>query len=107
LFAPESRAEITGLLATVADEALPAVAGITARRGQRAVALELTLLPPTGRPQFSGLLVPLTAIRAPRRPALLTGLTVTSWRHLHPPRPPRALRKISVAPGVVLYEGLR
>lgn len=107
LFAPESRSAIANLLAIVADEALPAVAGIAARRGRRMVALELTLLPPIGHmapaPGLGGLLVSLT----PGRPALLGDLAVTSWRHLHPPPAPRILRKVSVAAGVVLYEGVR
>lgn len=108
LFAPESRSAIADLLAIVADEALPAVAGIAARRGRRTVALELTLLPPIGHgpmasaPGLSGLLVLLT----PGRPALLDDLALTSWRHLHPPPAPRILRKVSVAAGVVLYEGV-
>lgn len=109
LFAPESRSAIANLLAIVANETLPAVAGVAARRGRRMVALELTLLPRIGRrhmasaPGLSGLLVSLT----PGRPALLGDLSLTSWRHLHPPPAPRILRKVNVAAGVVLYEGAR
>lgn len=110
LFAPRSRSGIADLLAVVTEEALPTVAGIAARAGRRRVALELTLLPPIG-PQapagdLSGLMVPLTV---QRNAPTLTALILISWRHLHPPPgplPPRALRKISIAPGVMLYEGL-
>lgn len=109
LFAPDSRAALADLLAIVAEEALPAVAGVAARAGRRTVALELTLLPPLGpratAGSLSGLMVPFTA---PRPAAALAALALTSWRHLHPPPgplPPRALRKVGIASGVTLYEG--
>jgi hypothetical protein len=108
LFVPASRSAVLDLLTIAADEALPTVAGIAARRGRCTVAVELLVLPPLpAQEDLSGLMAPLT----PGRAAALTGLTLTSWRHLHSPPPPpsvpRTLRKRAVAPGMVLYEGLR
>lgn len=106
LFASESRAAATALLAIAACEALATVAGITGYQGRRPVPLELLVLPPiapaAGNPAttLGGLLAPLAAVQSP-----LGDLTLTSWRHLRPLPPPRALRKVAVAPGLMLYEG--
>lgn len=106
LFTSRSRLAVTDLLAIVDDEAMPTVAGIAARQGRRAVALELLLLPPNPpgtAKDLAGLLVPLTAGPV----VALRSLALVSWRHLHPALPSRALRKIVVAPGIVLYEARR
>jgi hypothetical protein len=109
LFAGDSRAEIEDVITCVAEEALPAIAGVTAstETGGRAH-LELLLLPFTTRvhvpTSLTGLLVPFEddATR-------LSDLTLTSWRYLHPPERlmPRALRKLAIARGLMVYEGLR
>ena len=40
---------------------------------------------------------------------MLSDLRVTSWRYLHQPEKivPRALRKLAIARGFMVYEGLR
>ena len=43
-------------------------------------------------------------------PGTLTQFSLTSWRHLEPeisPRGPRILRKMEIARGFMVYEGLR
>lgn len=109
LFSPASRATVAGLIAITTTEKLATVAGVSAACEAGTAALELLLLPAAGKVMtapatatLDGLLAPLAA-----QQATLRALTVTSWRHLHPPQPPRALRKVAVAPGVVLYEGRR
>jgi hypothetical protein len=109
LFEPGCRAEIEEIVAVVAEETLPAIAGLTAalRRGG-ALHLELLLLPFITRAHapasLTGLLTPFEASHD------LTGdLGLTSWRYLHPPERivPRALRKLALARGLMVYEGLR
>ena len=110
LFAPGSRREIEEIVTVVSEELLVAVAGIHAfnEYGSRAQ-MELLLLPfqvrahtPTS---LTGLLAPLTEIRGK-----LGYFGLTSYRYLaHPPQRfrPRLLRKLQVARGLMLYEGLR
>lgn len=109
LFTGASRGEIEDIITCVAEETLPAVAGVTATTETGAKAhLELLLLPFTARihtpASLTGLLVPFEddATR-------LHDLTVTSWRYLHPPERlvPRTLRKLAIARGLMVYEGLR
>lgn len=110
LFAPASRADIADILGVVADELLVAVAGVTgtADDGTR-VHMELLLLPFDSRAfaplSLTGLLVPLL----PGHRAV-GELSLTSFRYLaHPPQrfKPRALRKLALARGLMVYEGLR
>ena len=109
LFTGTSRSEIEDIITCVAEETLPAIAGVTATTETGAKAhLELLLLPFTARvhepASLTGLLVPFedeaTSVR---------DLVLTSWRYLHPPERfvPRALRKLAIARGFVVYEGLR
>ncbi|WGR91558.1 PAS domain-containing protein [Bradyrhizobium sp. ISRA443] len=109
LFARESRGEIEEIITCVAEETLPAIAGITATTGTRTRAhLELLLLPFSARvhrpASLTGLLAPFED-----NTTTLHDLVLTSWRYLHPPERlvPRALRKLAIARGMMVYEGLR
>jgi hypothetical protein len=110
LFAPEGRRAIEDIISVVAEEMLGAVAGITATSENGTAAhLELLLLPFNARAHtplsLTGLLAPFES-----QPGLLRDFKVTSWRYIgHPPQRfvPRALRKLAVARGFMVYEGLR
>jgi hypothetical protein len=109
LFDGQSRREIEDIITYVVEETLPAIAGITATAddGTR-VHLELLLLPFSDRAHAP---VSLTGLLAPfeTTSATLGAFELTSWRYLHPPEKlvPRALRKLAVARGFMVYEGLR
>jgi hypothetical protein len=110
LFKPDCRREIEEIVGVVAEEMLGAVAGITAttQDGSRAH-LELLLLPFNNRAHTP---ISLTGLLAPfeNEPSLLRDFELTSWRYLgHPPQRlvPRALRKLAIARGFMVYEGLR
>jgi hypothetical protein len=109
LFAAGSRREIEEITAIVADETLGAIAGLTAQRedGSKAY-LELLLLPFNARPHTP---VSVTGVLAPfdDECGALGPLTVMSWRYLHQPEKllPRAIRKLQIARGLMVYEGLR
>jgi hypothetical protein len=110
LFAPDGRREIEDIIAVVAEEMLAAVAGLTATSQDGSPAhLELLLLPFNTRAHtpisLTGLLAPFGDIHT-----LLSDFKLTSWRYLaHPPRRfiPRTLRKLAIARGFMVYEGLR
>jgi hypothetical protein len=110
LFAAASRHEIEEITAVVADEMLPAITGLTATSPRGAIThLELLLLPFNNRAHAP---ISLTGMLAPFEtgPDLLGELTLTSWRYIHPPVKkilPRALRKLAMARGFIVYEGLR
>jgi hypothetical protein len=109
LFAPDTRREIEDIIAVVSEEMLAAVAGITATAQDGATAhLELLLLPFTPRAHapltLTGLLAPFESEHS-----LLRDFKLTSYRYLgHQPQKlvPRALRKLAVARGFMVYEGL-
>jgi hypothetical protein len=110
LFDPKGRREIETIIAVVAEESLAAVAGITAiaQDGSRAH-LELLLLPFNPRAHTP---LSLTGSLAPfgPQPRLSSELEMTSWRYLGHPKEnllPRALRKLAIARGLMVYEGLR
>ena len=109
LFAADGRREIEDVISYVAEEMLPVIAGITAtsEAGQLAH-LELLLLPFNHRAHAP---VSLTGSLAPFEGDLgtLSDFRLTSWRYLHPPEKlvPRALRKLAIARGFMVYEGLR
>jgi hypothetical protein len=109
LFATDGRREIEEIIAVVAEEMLAAVAGITATRQDGSPAhLELLLLPFNTRAHEP---ISLTGLLAPFETghALLRDFKLTSWRYIgHPPQKlvPRALRKLAVARGFMVYEGL-
>jgi hypothetical protein len=109
LFTTESRREIEDIITYVAEEMLPAIAGITATAvdGSRAN-LELLLLPFNNRAHAP---ISLTGLLAPFESDLTTlhDFKLTSWRYLHRQEKlvPRALRKLAIARGFMVYEGLR
>ena len=109
LFGGNSRREIEDVITCVAEEMLAAVAGITAttESGSRAH-LELLLLPFHARAHSP---ISLTGSLAPFEsdPGPLRDFELTSWRYLHQPEKlvPRALRKLAIARGFMVYEGLR
>jgi hypothetical protein len=109
LFAPDSRREIEDIISYVAEEMLAAIAGITATAEDGTTAhLELLLLPFNNRAHAP---ISLTGLLAPFESDLgtITDFKVTSWRYLHRPQKfvPRALRKLALARGLMVYEGLR
>jgi hypothetical protein len=109
LFTEASRGEIEEITTIVADETLGAIAGLTALRVDGSKAhLELLLLPFNARPHTP---VSVTGVLAPfdDECGALGAFTVTSWRYLHQPEKllPRAIRKLQVARGLMVYEGLR
>jgi hypothetical protein len=110
LFETDARREIEEIIAVVADEMLAAVAGITATSGDGAPThLELLLLPFNTRAHAP---ISLTGLLAPfeNNHDVLSDFKLTSWRYLgHPPQRfvPRALRKLRIARGFMVYEGLR
>jgi hypothetical protein len=88
---------------------LAAVAGITATSEDGRIAhLELLLLPFSNRAHAP---VSMTGLLAPFEDNLgaLRDFKLTSWRYLHRPEKlvPRALRKLAIARGFMVYEGLR
>jgi hypothetical protein len=109
LFAAESRGEIEDVIGYVAEETLAAVAGITATSDNGMIAhLELLLLPFNTRAHTP---ISLTGLLAPFESNVTTlrDFRLTSWRYLHHQEKlvPRALRKLAIARGFMVYEGLR
>ena len=109
LFAEDSRREIEDIITYVAEEMLPAIAGVTAASDDGKTAhLELLLLPFNNRAHAP---ISLTGLLAPFEDDLgtISDFKVTSWRYLHTPQKfvPRALRKLAIARGFMVYEGLR
>jgi hypothetical protein len=109
LFTSEARGEIESMIAIVAEETLPAIAGVTATCASGKTAhLELLLLPFSARAHAP---VSLTGVLAPFENDLdrLENFGLTSYRYLHRQEKllPRAIRKLQVARGFVVYEGLR
>jgi len=110
LFDADSRVEIEEIIASVADETLPAIAGLTATTARGTPAhLELLLLPFNSRAHapisLTGLLAPFDTIDG-----ILGELALVSWRYIHPQQQslvPRVLRKLQIARGFMVYEGLR
>jgi len=108
LFAADGRREIEDIVTVVAEEMLAAVAGISATAEDGSVAhLELLLLPFNTRAHAP---ISLTGVMAPFEgdAALLRDFRLTSYRYLHRPKKfvPRALRKLAMARGFMVYEGL-
>jgi hypothetical protein len=110
LFYPECRREIEDIITVVSEEMLPAIAGITAISETGSPAhLELLLLPFNHRTHAP---LSLTGLLAPFEDGYgaLRDFKLTSWRYLDHPLPrlvPRALRKLKIARGLMVYEGLR
>ena len=110
LFAADARREIEEIVAVVSEEMLGAVAGITATSEDGSPAhLELLLLPFNARAHTP---ISLTGLLAPFESGCgkLRDFKLTTWRFLaHPPQRlvPRALRKLAIARGFMVYEDLR
>ncbi|QHO76028.1 PAS domain-containing protein [Bradyrhizobium sp. CCBAU 051011] len=109
LFTPDSRREIEDIITYVAEDMLAAIAGITATSEDGTTAhLELLLLPFNNRAHAP---ISLTGLLAPFESDLgtISDFKITSWRYLHRPEKlvPRALRKLAIARGFMVYEGLR
>jgi hypothetical protein len=109
LFDTEARQEIEEIVAAVAEETLPAIAGLTATAQDGSLThLELLLLPFITRAHTP---ISLTGLLAPFETdhGVLGKLHLTSWRYLHRPEKlfPRAIRKLAIARGFMVYEGLR
>ena len=111
LFVQEGRREIEDIITVVTEEMLAALAGITATSEDGAPAhLELLLLPFNNRAHTP---LSLTGLLAPfgNGHGRLRDFRLTSWRYLgHPPAQrlvPRTLRKLKIAQGLMVYEGLR
>jgi hypothetical protein len=110
LFEPAGRREIEEIITVVAEELLAAVAGVTATAEDgRTAHLELLLLPFNNRAHTP---LSLTGLLAPFEDghSLLRDFKLTSFRYMaHPPQRfvPRALRKLAVARGFMVYEGFR
>jgi len=109
LFTDGARREITDIITAVTEETLPAIAGLTATAQDGSLAhLELLLLPFMTRAHAP---VSLTGVLAPFESSLgtLGEFSITSHRYLHRPEKllPRAIRKLQVARGFMVYEGLR
>lgn len=110
LFEASSRNDLVEILGIVTEELQVCVAGVNAIASDGSdAALELVLLPFRSRAHaplsLTGALVPMTA-----GPLPLRELALTSWRYLEQPREPlrrRALRKLALARGLMVYEGLR
>jgi len=109
LFAEDGRRELEDIITCVAEETLAAIAGITATSEDgRPAHLELLLLPFNNRAhaplRLTGSLAPFENDLGPLR-----DFRLTSWRYLHRPEKlvPRALRKLAIARGFMVYEGLR
>jgi hypothetical protein len=108
LFSADCRHEIEEIVSVVAEDTLPAVAGLTAASPRGVTThLELLLLPFNARAHepisLTGLLAPMDAC-----PGGLGDLSVSSWRYLHRPERimPRLVRKLALARGFMVYEGL-
>lgn len=114
LWARASRRQIEDFLAIATEESLATVAGVTAfTDGLSPVYLELLLLPlaPSvlGPQSVTGSLVPLTVPAQPEASSL-HDLSLTTWRHAgHQPHTlrQRAVRRLALAKGFMVYEGLR
>ena len=110
LFTGESRRQVEDIVTFVAEEMLPAIAGVTAANQAGTPAhLELLLLPFHPRAHTP---ISLTGLLAPFGDAQLAlrDFKLTSWRYLaHPPQRlvPRALKKLAIARGLMVYEGFR
>jgi hypothetical protein len=109
LFSAGSKSEIDDIVATVAEEMLPAVAGLSARSADGSpIQLELLLLPFSPRAHaplsLTGLLVPMQAATGP-----MTDFSLSSWRYIAPRRSagPRTVQQWSATRGFTVYEGLR
>lgn len=114
LWAQASRRQVEDFLCIATEESLATVAGVTAFTDKLSpIYLELLLLPfapSVLAPQsVTGSLVPLT-VPAQLEHSSLRDLSLTTWRHAgHQPSTlrQRAVRRLALAKGFMVYEGLR
>ena len=114
LWASPSRRQIEDFLAIATEENLATVAGVTALTDKLSpVYLELLLLPFAQSvltlQSVTGSLVPLTVPEQLGHTSL-HDLSLTTWRHAgHQPQTlrQRAVRRLALAKGFMVYEGLR
>jgi hypothetical protein len=112
LFARASRRQVADFMSFAADETLANVAGVTAFSERRfAVHLELLLLPfapSVLAPQsVTGSLVAL-GIPTEAEPSALRDFSLVTWRHAgHRTLRQRAVRRLALAKGLMVYEGPR
>jgi hypothetical protein len=110
LFTAEGRREIEDIVAIVTEETRPAVVGINATAESGATAhLELLLLPFAARAHapmsLTGSLAAFDHVHE-----VLRDFRVSSFRYIEQPPQrlvPRALNKLAVARGFMVYEGIR
>lgn len=114
LWARANRRQVEDFLVIATEESLATVAGVTAFTDKLSpVYLELLLLPfaPSvlAPPSVTGSLVPLT-VPAQLEHSSLRDLSLTTWRHVgHQSQTlrQRAVRRLTLAKGFMVYEGLR
>jgi hypothetical protein len=112
LWARASRRQVEDFLAIATEENLATIAGVTAFTDKLLpVYLELLLLPFASSvlaPQsVTGSLVPLT-VPAQLEHSSLRDLSLTTWRHAgHQTLRQRTVRRLTLAKGFMVYEGLR
>lgn len=114
LWARASRGQVEDFLSIATEESLATIAGVTAFTDRLSpVHLELLLLPfapSVLAPQsVTGSLVPLT-VPTQIEHSSLHDLSLTTWRHAgHQPHTlrQRAVRRLAIARGFMVYEGLR
>lgn len=111
LFVADHRRQCEEVIGIVGDEMIAVVAGLTCRRPDGVLAqLELLLLPFAQRPHTPASMTGLLAPLGDRFLGPIGPLRLTSWRAIgRPPRgfAPRQLRKLRVARGLTVYEGIR
>jgi hypothetical protein len=109
LFARASRRQVEDFMGFAAEETLATIAGVTAFTEHRsAVNLELLLLPfaPSvlAPPSITGSLVALGVPAA--EPSPLRDFSLVTWRHMgHRTLRQRAVHRLAVAKGLMIYEG--
>jgi hypothetical protein len=112
LFARASRRQVEDFVSFAAEETLATIAGVTAfTERSSAVHLELLLLPfapSVLSPQsVTGSLVAL-GVPAESEPSALRDFSLVTWRHAgHRPLRQRAVRRLALAKGLMVYEGPR
>ena len=109
LFEAGDRRDMEDIVTAVTEDLLAVVAGITATSAEGLTHLELLLLPFNHRAHvplsLTGLLAPFESGHSSLR-----DFKLTSWRYLHLPTErilPRTLRKLKLARGLMVDEGLR
>ena len=110
LFTGAAHREIEDLLGIVAEESMPTVAGVTAATSEGGLMHFELLLLPFGRRAHTPLSLTGQMVSLTEAPGTLSRFGLTSWRHLEPeiqPRGQRILRKMEVARGFMVYEGLQ